>query len=205
MNKNETNLMGSNDSTLVAPMRNVACTISEIWYSQVKYIEVYINLTLGIIGYSLPCIITLIINLILIYNIRNINMFRTPTNKQQPTTPTMPYANGGSINTNLSSCGGAGGGSVINSSGSKQYFKSRNQFLKTTSSLLTLSFSYLICYLPYSFLFLFVSLELSRLNGDLIFAFTCLKYLNHTLNFFIYFATGKRFRGEVIAFLGFGK
>jgi hypothetical protein len=190
-----------NDSSIAIP--HAECSISKSLYARFKNIEVFINVTLGVIGYSLPCIITLIINLILIYNIRNINMFRSSQNKQQlTTTPSLsPFQNGGG-SMNLSSCGG-GGGSLVYSSGSRQYFKSRNQFVKTTSSLLTLSFSYLICYIPYTLLFLLLSLDLLHMNGNLIFAFYCLRYLNHTLNFFIYFATGKRFRNDVIAFLGF--
>ena len=39
------------------------CRISNEIYESYKYIDVYINITLGIIGYSLPCCVTLAINL----------------------------------------------------------------------------------------------------------------------------------------------
>lgn len=156
------------------------CRISKEIYEKYQYIDVYINITLGVIGYSLPCFITLIINLLLIYNIRNLHSLKTESSQNGRK----------SVDENLPR------NQRIHSTKSRS-----NQFFKATSSLLTLSFSYLICYIPYSFLFLLLSLDKIRMNGDIIFAFTCLRYLNHTLNFYIYFATGKRFRNDVMRFL----
>lgn len=158
------------------------CKISNENYDKYPYIEAYINITLGVIGYSLPCFITLIINLLLIYNIRNLHILKTSNNRNES----------GKYFKNIEDSYKS---QRIHSA------KSRNQFLKATSSLLTLSFSYLICYIPYSFLFLSFSLNLVQMNGDIVFAVSCLRYLNHTLNFYIYFATGKRFRNDVLKFL----
>ncbi|RNA41503.1 G-coupled receptor -like protein [Brachionus plicatilis] len=153
------------------------CKISEEVYVKYKYFDAYLNLTLGIIGYSLPCIITLLINLVLIYNIRNLNSCHKGTN--------IVRRSSDKIGTNSYLVTG----------------KSKIQFFKATSSLLTLSFSYLICNIPYSVLYLLMSLNLVRMNGDVIFAIMCLRYLNHILNFYIYFATGKRFRDDVVKLL----
>lgn len=172
------------------------CRISKEIYEKYKYIEAYINITLGIIGYSLPCFITLIINLVLIYNLRHMNLLKTVQSKR---------AHGiaqAQLNSNLNSSNN-NSPQATNQNG--KHMKNRNQFFKATGSLLTLSFSYLICYIPYSFMFLLLSLDMIRMNGDVIFGLTCLRYLNHTLNFYIYFLTGKKFRNDVIKFLGFGK
>lgn len=157
------------------------CKVSPEVYSKYKYFDAYLNLTLGIIGYSLPCIITLLINLVLIYNIRNLNSCYKGTDVVRRNSEKIGK-------TNYLVTG-----------------KSKNQFFKATSSLLTLSFSYLICNIPYSVLYLLMSLNLVRMNGDVIFAIMCLRYLNHILNFYIYFATGKRFRDDVVKLLKFKK
>jgi hypothetical protein len=195
----------SNEST--SEMPHPTCGISEAVYKRFEQIDVFINITLGIIGYSVPGLITLIINLILIYNIRNINLFRTGSKKNRSK---QTLVNGRVASGNLGSSCGSASGSGVTSGNDKQHMKGRNQFFKTTSSLLTLSFCYLICYIPFSIFFLMLSLNLlsganPKYIGIIIFVLTCLKHLNHTLNFFIYFATGKRFRNDVIAFLGFGK
>jgi hypothetical protein len=142
-----------------------ACRISNEIYEKYKYIDVYMNIILGIIGYSLPCCVTLIMNLILVYNIRHLQV-----QAKKNTTE-------------------------------RNAAKNRNKFFKATSSLLMISFGYIICYLPYSCMFLLLSLDVIRMNGNVIFVLTSLRYLNHTLNFYIYFATGKNFRNGVISFL----
>lgn len=185
------------------------CTYSVELYERVKYMDAYVNITVGIIGYSLPCLITLVINLILIYNIRNLSLFRTTSSR----------GGAGGDQYCTMSCNGDGGAGGFNASlrsgkavskrqtpgphaNNKRTNRARNQFFKTSSSLLTLSFCYLICYIPYSLLFFLISLNLLKMNNDIIFALTCLRNLNHTLNFYIYLATGKRFRNEVFKFLG---
>ncbi|CAF0716648.1 unnamed protein product [Brachionus calyciflorus] len=165
-----------NSSNITSLKYNIECKVPQEIYTKYKYFDAYVNLTLGIIGYSLPCFITLIINLILIYNIRNLNPC---------------YKGSGAGRRSVDRFG------MINNQFSHTT-RNKNQFFKATSSLLTLSFSYLICNIPYSFLFLLMSLNMVKMNGDVIFALTCLRYLNHILNFYIYFATGKRFRNDVI-------
>jgi hypothetical protein len=223
---------------------NRSCQISNDIYKNYKYIDVYVNVTLGVFGYSLPCLITLIINLVLIYNIRHMHLLKTSSaaavqaasltrKKQQQelelkktrrnnspigfdkandnnerlidsssTNFQANYQNKSPENEAAAVMGdsiqiGARGGGNRNA---KRYKK--NQFFKTTSSLLTLSFSYLICYIPYSLYFLLISLDVITMKRDIIFVFSFLRYLNHTLNFYIYFATGKRFRNDVKKFLG---
>jgi hypothetical protein len=181
---NQTNLM---------PFENRAeCRISNEIYAKYKYIDAYINLTLGIIGYSLPCLITLFINLLLIRKLRYMRLLNASKLNER-----------------------SGNHSNPNSSIDSKLYKhrkfdhiasrNRSQFLKTTSSLLTLSFAYLICYIPYSVMFLLLSLDIITMNGDVIFSLTCLRYLNHTLNFYIYFLTGKKFRNDLFNFLRFKK
>jgi hypothetical protein len=124
------------------------------------------NIILGIIGYSLPCCVTLIMNLILVFNIRHLQ-------------------------------------AQASKGGDRNVAKNRSKFFKATGSLLMISFGYIICYLPYSCMFLLLSLDVIRMNGNIIFVLSSLRYLNHTLNFYIYFATGKKFREGVVEFLGF--
>ena len=176
-----TKILGGNLTIFTGKLQNYhyECKVSQEVYVKYKYFDAYLNLTLGIIGYSLPCIITLLINLVLIYNIRNLNSCYKSTH--------VVRRNSKEIGTNSH---------LITS-------LSKNQFFKATSSLLTLSFSYLICNIPYSVLYLLMSLNLVRMNGDVIFAVMCLRYLNHILNFYIYFATGKRFRDDVVKLLKF--
>ena len=311
------NLTFSNDTLSQAAMMRPMCGISPSLYKNYKYIEVYINVTLGIIGYSLPCFITLIINLVLIYKIRHMLLLKTskfrhnlvarrslkknhrsgpqsqtsdqdsksamdslndatpngsskalkspssnsvvqlrssyswsatpnknenaidrpstPTNdrrrKAKDKKPTEVYAmakmkryqfnqakrmangvpepqiilNNHPMNTNSRRGSTASKKrSVVDNKLSPKNMNTRLKFFKTTSSLLTLSFAYLICYLPYSFIFFMMSLDMLRVNGDLIFVLSMLRYLNHTLNFYIYYCTGKRFRNCVKQFLRVG-
>ncbi len=162
------------------------CQVSQEIYDKYIYIDVYINITLGILGYSLPCFITLITNLMLIYNIKKVYILKKVVekniHKNHAASHDLPKNYG-----------------LTNIQSEKNSNKNRNQFFKTTSSLLLISISYLVCYIPYSFLFLFLSLDKITMDIPIIiFSFTCLKYLNHTLNFYIYFATGKKFRNDVL-------
>jgi hypothetical protein len=155
----------SNENNTISENIRPACRISNEIYEKYKYIDVYMNIILGIIGYSLPCCVTLIMNLILVYNIRHLQV-KAKKNTDE-----------------------------------RNAEKNRNKFFKATSSLLMLSFGYIICYLPYSCMFLLLSLDMIKMNGNVIFVLTSLRYLNHTLNFYIYFSTGKNFRNGVISFL----
>lgn len=167
------------------------CRIADEVYAKIRNIDVYVNLFLGIIGYSLPCFITLVINLVLIYNVRNLELIkRNPTVRK-------------SICRQQSSSSFLQGSSQVMADGSVALTSTASSkvFLKATGSLLTLSFAYLICYIPYSVNYLLYSLDFISMNGGVLFALNQLKTLNHTLNFYIYFATGKRFRNDVLKFL----
>jgi hypothetical protein len=166
------NASGLNETSQEYPR----CTIAAEVYKQHPRIDFYINLFLGIIGYSVPCFITLLINLVLIYNVRHIEVLKSTK-----------YSN------------------TLSSAESSHPAHHNRVFVKATSSLLTLSFSYLICYIPYSVAYLLLSLDIVQTNGNVIFALTNLRALNHTLNFYIYFLTGKRFRSDVLRFLKFNK
>jgi hypothetical protein len=159
------------------------CNIASEVYEQHPRIDFYINLFLGIIGYSLPCLFTLLINLVLIYNVRHIELLKSTK-----------YSN-----TFASSL------QETASNHHNTHPHHSRVFVKATSSLLTLSFSYLICYIPYSVAYLLLSLDIVQMNGDVFFALSNLRALNHTLNFYIYFVTGKRFRSDVMKFLTFNK
>ena len=153
------------------------CKIKDYLEEKYENIAVYQNLIIGVIGYSLPVITTLLINLALIVNIRYL-LFNKKEILRRNT-----HSNKGIENTqNLN----------------------RIKFLKTSSSLLLISFSYLICYIPFTTLYMLLSLDKLDMNRDLnrrlVFAFTKLRYLNHTLNFFLYYATAKRFRNDINSF-----
>ena len=167
------------------------CQISQDFYKQYKYIDVYINITLGIVGYSLPCFITLITNLMLIYNIKKAYFIKKVVETKQSFSRSeeMIETTTQQQRDHLSN--------AVNETRIKVN-KSRYKFFKATSSLLLVSISYLICYIPYSVLFLLLSLDKINLDQITMFSITCLKYLNHTLNFYIYFATGKKFRNDVL-------
>lgn len=167
------------------------CQISQDFYKQYKYIDVYINITLGIVGYSLPCFITLITNLMLIYNIKKAYFIKKVVETKQSFSRSeeMIETTTQQQRDHLSN--------AVNETRIKVN-KSRYTFFKATSSLLLVSISYLICYIPYSVLFLLLSLDKINLDQITMFSITCLKYLNHTLNFYIYFATGKKFRNDVL-------
>jgi hypothetical protein len=181
-----------------------SCQMPKQIYEKYPNIDVYINILLGIFGYSLPCLITLIINLVLIYNIRNVEMLKQSSSLSAATSksnslnhiPEILSSNGrnSSLLTNSNVHTGCG----VNNS---LLLNKNRAFFKTTSSLLTLSFSYIICFAPYSVLYLLWSLDYVKREPNLMYALTCLKSLNHTLNFYIYFITGKRFRNEVIHLL----
>ena len=117
------------------------------------YIEVYINFALGILGYCMPCLITIGIDVSLVLSIRE---------KQ------------------LSRC------------------RDKKQINKTTKTVLSFSVIYLLCYMPYSFVFLLLSLDLMPVNAYLIVFVTQLRYFNHVITFYIYLATGKQFRESIV-------
>jgi hypothetical protein len=159
--------------------RDAQCHISAEIYKSYPRVDFYINLSLGIIGYSLPCLITLVINLVLIYNMRKVGLLRIKkysTNNEDE-----------------------GDGDNANASSNAN----NNVLQKATFTLLTLSFSYLICYVPYTVAYVLLSLDAVQMNGDVFFALSQLRALNHTLNFYIYFFTGKRFRRDVLDLLTF--
>jgi len=166
------------------------CQISQAFYDKYKYIDVYINITLGIVGYSLPCFITLIINLMLIYHIKKAYLIKKVAEKRR-------LSRASNVKSFSSSRRSSFQHSLRNLS-EKTKVKNRYQFFKATSSLLLVSISYLVCYIPYSVFFLLLSLDQITMDQFTIFCISCLKYLNHTLNFYIYFATGKKFRNDVL-------
>jgi hypothetical protein len=164
---------------------NVECKFRENLYKKYKYLDAYVNLAIGVVGYTLPCLITLIINIVLIANLRRV--FQRPVNshlRRNTTTANNYFATISKIE------------KLKNSD-----WTNRLKFFKATSSLLLISLSYLVCYMPFTLLFLLLSLDKLNMNADLIFILTSLRYLNHTLNFYIYYATGKRFRNDVNNFL----
>ena len=190
-----------NDSFTNETLMEPQCVISKEVYNKFENIELYINLLLGIFGYTLPCLITLIINLVLIYNVRNIELLRRSKFKRSLESLTHPPDS--SIHFPATTNSSATAASRKSSTLQIEYSSSRtaqakNRVLfKATSSLLTLSFSYVICYVPYSVYYLLLSLEKINPNPVLYSTFTNLRALNHTLNFYIYFITGKRFRNDV--------
>nr|QVK45706.1 G protein-coupled receptor [Proales similis] len=165
------------------------CRISEKVYEKFQHIDVYINIMLGIIGYSLPCFITLLINILLLLKISKMRLFKRESEDTIETTRSF----------SLNEING------LNESSKSRHVKSRrkHQFLKTSTSLLGISFAYLICYIPYSLVFLLMSLDKIPQNRDVIFAVSSLRLLNHTINFYIYFLTGKKFRQDLKRLFGF--
>ena len=167
------------------------CKISQEVYAKYQHIEAYINIGLGVIGYSLPCFVTLIINLVLIYNLRNIDS---------------PWINKSNYNIkeNVSLPSKIDDNELTSEKTIKKFnlksTKRQSQFVKTTSSLIIISFAYLICNLPYTFCFLFISLGLLQFSETMIYVVTWIRYLNHSLNFYIYYLTGERFRKDVNGF-----
>ena len=172
------------------------CQISQDFYKQYKYIDVYINITLGIVGYSLPCFITLITNLMLIYNIKKAYFIKKVVETKQSNNR-QSFSRSEEMTETTTQQQRNHLSNAVNEMRTKVN-KSRYNFFKATSSLLLISISYLICYIPYSVLFLLLSLDKINLDQITMFSITCLKYLNHTLNFYIYFATGKKFRNDVL-------
>jgi hypothetical protein len=163
----------------------IECKFKEELYNKYKYLDVYTNLAIGIIGYSLPIIITLIINIALIINLRHLLLHKTNFLRR---------------NTFNSRSKPERSLHDLEKYDLKEKNLNRIKFFKTTGSLLFISISYLICYIPFTLVFLLFSLDKLNMNNNLIFGLTNLRYLNHTLNFFIYYASGKRFRNDVKAF-----
>lgn len=219
---NSTNYTFSNDNSSGYSSINsefadykVECKLNPDLYKRFKYLDFYINLSIGIIGYSLPLAITFFINLVLIFNLRQLLLYRTnrfilnttktgdeteyvKTKKRSPRF-SLFHKSSEALDKMLKSGSKNTTATTVNTTLNSNV--NRMKFFKTTSSLLLISFSYLICYIPFTFTFLLLSLEQLRINVNLIFIFTNLRYLNHTLNFFIYYATGKRFRSDVRRFI----
>ena len=162
------------------------CSIKEELKNRFYHIEVVHNLVVGVIGYSLPTIITLIINIALIANLKYLLQNRSKENSLRRNTR-----------------------NLFDDVDKSDSYLNRVKFLKTSSSLLLISFSYLICYIPFTTFYMLLSLDKidmrNSFNSNLVYSLTLLRYLNHTLNFFIYYATAKRFRNDVNSFIKFRK
>ncbi len=127
------------------------CKINAAIYEQFPHIDTLINVCLGIIGYCVPCLLALILDIMLIHTIRHKAMFN----------------------------------------------QSNGTFLLTFSAV------YLLCYIPYSVVFLLLSVDVS-IDVNIIVLVTHLRYFNHVITFYIYLATGKTFRSD-LAELFFGR
>jgi hypothetical protein len=164
----------------------VECKFREDLYKKFKYLDAYVNLAIGVFGYTLPCLITLVINIVLIFSLRQVYERPANNNLRRYTTSKDNYF--------------AITGKAKKKPKSNELID-RLKFFKATGSLLFISLSYLVCYMPFTLLFLLLSLDKLNMNADLIFILTSLRYFNHTLNFYIYYATGKRFRTDVKNYL----
>ncbi len=129
------------------------CRIDKDIYEEYPNIEVWINITIGIVGYCLPCLLTSLIDLCLICSVRKSDSVGTSRNKRLH-----------------------------------------------NSIILVLVFSiiYLVCYLPFTIVFLLLSLDLN-MSAEVVVFVTYLRYLNHVISFYVYLAVGKTFRKRVFA------
>lgn len=126
------------------------CKISEEIYLKYPSIEFYNNFLLGILGYCVPCFVTLISDICLICFLKSKSMIETK---------------------------------IIS---------------KTMTVLFISSFAYLLCYLPYSIIFICKSFNVVTIYmNELILFVTHLRYLNHILMFYIYFIMSKSFRSNI--------
>lgn len=125
------------------------CRIRKSLYERFEYIDAIINFLLGIVGYILPCLMALVVDIALIHTIRQKAMHKQ----------------------------------------------------NSSNFLLVFSTIYVLCYMPYSIVFLIFSLDLFTINVNVIMFVTHLRYLNHVVTFYIYLATGKSFRKDLKSIL----
>ncbi len=129
------------------------CRIDKDIYEKQPNIEVWINITIGIVGYCLPCLLTSLIDLCLIYSIRKSDSVGTTRNRR---------------------------------------------LHKSTILVLVFSTIYLICYIPFTIVFLLLSLDLI-VSVEVVVFVTYLRYLNHVISFYVYLVIGKTFRKNILS------
>lgn len=142
-------------------------------YIRDEYLENPLTLLLntlvaGFLNLALPSMLTLIVNIVIVYYVKRIYKIQYSEQVQRR-----------SDNTGAAS------------------------YRSTSSTLLVISITYTLCYLPYCIIY-FVLIQFGDTNGIL---FGCseitfiLRYVSHSVNFYAYIFTNNRFRRDIISLL----